>query len=178
MCFYFWGWGQWHKLGSTLLCLYWVAPNVSKNNFWWTNLSGSLKRFFFCAHQLIKSMNINPWFMPLLVSLCKKWQKTHVRKNVPATNEVRQHGPWGRRFFFFGGGWGCWIFVAHNVFSWSSHCVTIMLPMGSQHVPQVPNVFTLSHIIWPQFYSCNLYKVAKRRRIQQLYFGSVQSLIL
>jgi hypothetical protein len=135
--------------------------------------------YFFGAHQLIKSMNINPpWFVPLLISLCKKWQKTHVRKNILATNEVRQCGPRGARFYFFGGGWGWRIFLAHNVFSQSSHCVAIMLPMGSQHVPQVPNVFTLPHIIWPQFYSCNLYKVAKRRRLQQLYFGSVQSLIL
>ncbi len=132
-----------------------------KNFFWGTPINKN--------HELIKPHGSCP---------CKKWQKTHLRKIIPATNKVRQHGPRGPRFFFLGGGWGCWIFVAHNVFSWSSHCVTTMLPMGSQYVPQVPNVFTLSHIIRPQFYSCNLYKVAKRRRLQQLYFGSVQSLIL
>jgi hypothetical protein len=51
------------------------------------------------------------------------------------------------------GGWGCWIFVVHVKFS-----------MSSWHVPQVPNVFlnmfpialTLSHILCPKFYSCNV----------------------
>jgi hypothetical protein len=82
------------------------------NQFKWL-----FKKNFFLGTPINKKHDRNPWFMPLLISLCKKWQKTHVRKNIPATNEVRQHGPRGPRFYFFGGGWRCWIFVAHNVFS-------------------------------------------------------------
>jgi hypothetical protein len=55
--------------------------------------------------------------MPLLISLCKKWQKTHVRKNIPATNEVGNMDLGGLLFIFLVEGGGSWIFVAHHVFS-------------------------------------------------------------
>jgi hypothetical protein len=40
--------------------------------------------------------------------------------------------------------------------------VPVKFPIGFQSIPQVPNVFpsmflTLSHVLCPKFYSCNLY---------------------
>jgi hypothetical protein len=81
---------------------------------------------------------------------------------------------------------GCQILQNVTLFFWYKTCFVksalqfrnLKFPLGSQHVPQVLNVVCimfstmfqialhLSHILYPRFYSRNLYKQPKRRRLK------------
>ncbi len=66
-------------------------------------------------------------------------------------------------------------------FLWVSQHVPVKFPMGFQSIPQVPNVFpsmflTLSHVLCPKFYSCNLYNQPKGGDYNTFYLGLFQSL--
>jgi hypothetical protein len=81
---------------------------------------------------------------------------------------------------------GCQILQNVTLFFWYKTCFVksalqfrnLKFPLGSQHVPQVLNVVCimfsnmfqialhLSHILYPKFYSRNLYNQPKRRRLK------------
>jgi hypothetical protein len=73
----------------------------------------------------------------------------------------------------------CFPLLLPMVFSSNCHCVPNLspplFPMCSQTLSQEDNPW--SHILGPNFYSCNLYTQPKRRRSQLIYFGTVQSLL-